>query len=224
VTVSPFFRQDQVHYIPSRNPLADQPATVSQTRRLSNTGVKADYAFVNHNNNFKAGTEIQHMFLNEQFALGITEPGFVASNGSPGLARYDLTAGGSLFNFAGHTDIKEYAFYIQDNLTFGGLNIQAGLRGRHVPRYRGGKLSRTALRSVSPFQTDPVRAADFVFEMFDLAIGDDNLFHTDRPRYRVQFTAVNLTNRVALYNFLSTFSGTHFVSPRAYTVEIGLVW
>jgi hypothetical protein len=32
---------------------------------------------------------------------------------------------------------------------------------------------------------------------------------------------VNLTNHVALYNFLSTFSGTHFVTPRAYQARIG---
>jgi hypothetical protein len=37
----------------------------------------------------------------------------------------------------------------------------------------------------------------------------------------VQLTAVNLTNRVALYNFLSTFSGTHYVTPRALAAEIG---
>jgi hypothetical protein len=60
--------------------------------------------------------------------------------------------------------------------------------------------------------------------LFDAGIGDDDLFHTDRLRYRVQFTATNLTNVVALYNFLSTFSGTHFVSPRAYTAEFGVVW
>ncbi len=60
--------------------------------------------------------------------------------------------------------------------------------------------------------------------LFDVAVGDDNLFHTEKPRYRVQLTAVNLTNQVSLYNFLSTFSGTHFVSPRAFTVELGLVW
>jgi hypothetical protein len=34
-------------------------------------------------------------------------------------------------------------------------------------------------------------------------------------------TAINLTNKTALYNFLSTFSGTHFVTPRAYTAELG---
>jgi len=26
-------------------------------------------------------------------------------------------------------------------------------------------------------------------------------------------TAINLTNKLALYNFLSTFSGTHYVTP-----------
>jgi hypothetical protein len=30
----------------------------------------------------------------------------------------------------------------------------------------------------------------------------------------------NVTNREALYNFLSTFSGTHYVSPRAVTATI----
>ena len=34
-------------------------------------------------------------------------------------------------------------------------------------------------------------------------------------------SAVNLTNRYALYNFLSTFSGTHYVAPRALTVTLG---
>jgi hypothetical protein len=60
--------------------------------------------------------------------------------------------------------------------------------------------------------------------LYDIAIGDDNLFQTDHRRYRIQFTAVNLTNVVSLYNFLSTFSGTHFVSPRSYTAEFGIVW
>jgi len=30
-----------------------------------------------------------------------------------------------------------------------------------------------------------------------------------------------MTNKVALYNFLSTFSGTHFVTPRTENVELG---
>ena len=57
--------------------------------------------------------------------------------------------------------------------------------------------------------------------LFDLAVGQDNLFRGDRYKWSLRFTVVNLTNKEALYNFLSTFSGTHFVSPRAETVELG---
>jgi len=57
--------------------------------------------------------------------------------------------------------------------------------------------------------------------LFDLSVGEDNLFHGDRYKWSLRLTAINLTNKVATYNFLSTFSGTHFVSPRAYTAEVG---
>src|ERR1700757_4074345 len=57
--------------------------------------------------------------------------------------------------------------------------------------------------------------------LFDASIGHDNLFNGDRYRWSLRFTAINITNRVALYNFLSTFSGTHFVTPRSYTAELG---
>jgi hypothetical protein len=57
--------------------------------------------------------------------------------------------------------------------------------------------------------------------LFDMAVGDDNLFRGDRYKWSLRFTVVNLTNKEALYNFLSTFSGTHFVSPRSETMELG---
>jgi hypothetical protein len=57
--------------------------------------------------------------------------------------------------------------------------------------------------------------------LFDLSIGDDNLLKGERYRWSLRFTVINLTNKVALYNFLSTFSGTHYVTPRALTAEIG---
>ena len=57
--------------------------------------------------------------------------------------------------------------------------------------------------------------------LFDVSVGDDNLFQKDRYRWSLRFTAINVTNKVALYNFLSTFSGTHFVTPRAFTAELG---
>lgn len=57
--------------------------------------------------------------------------------------------------------------------------------------------------------------------LFDLAIGDDNLFRDEKYKWSLQVTAVNLTNKVALYNFLSTFTGTHYVTPRSVNAELG---
>jgi hypothetical protein len=57
--------------------------------------------------------------------------------------------------------------------------------------------------------------------LFDLSLGEDNLFRGDKRRISLRVTAVNLTNKVALYNFLSTFSGTHYVTPRSLTAEVG---
>jgi hypothetical protein len=70
--------------------------------------------------------------------------------------------------------------------------------------------------------TNPPRIAPR--HLFDLGIGADNLLHTDRTRLRVRFSVINLTNTEALYNFLSTFSGTHFVTPRAYQVQLGVTF
>ncbi len=57
--------------------------------------------------------------------------------------------------------------------------------------------------------------------LFDVSLGQDNLFHGDKYKWSLQLTAINVTNKTALYNFLSTFSGTHYVTPRALTAELG---
>jgi hypothetical protein len=57
--------------------------------------------------------------------------------------------------------------------------------------------------------------------LFDLSVGDDNLFHADRYKWSVRLTVINVANTEALYNFLSTFSGTHYVTPRTVTGELG---
>ena len=57
--------------------------------------------------------------------------------------------------------------------------------------------------------------------VFDLALGHDNLLKGDRYKVSLQVTAINLMNTHALYNFLSTFSGTHYLTPRTITAEIG---
>lgn len=61
--------------------------------------------------------------------------------------------------------------------------------------------------------------------VINLGIGTDNLFHSEgHRRYTASLDIANLTNVVAVYNFLSTFSGTHFLQPRTLVGRIGLVF
>ncbi|MBV9507727.1 MAG: TonB-dependent receptor [Acidobacteriia bacterium] len=61
--------------------------------------------------------------------------------------------------------------------------------------------------------------------VFDLGLGTDNLFHSEkREKITVSIAITNLTNKVALYNFLSTFSGTHFLQPRTFVGRLGLTF
>jgi hypothetical protein len=57
--------------------------------------------------------------------------------------------------------------------------------------------------------------------LFDVSVGDDNLFKGDHYKWSLTLTAINIANTTALYNFLSTFSGTHYVTPRALTAQLG---
>ena len=56
--------------------------------------------------------------------------------------------------------------------------------------------------------------------LVDLSAGHDNIFRGDRFKWSARVTVINVANKQVLYNFLSTFSGTHFVTPRVITGEI----
>jgi hypothetical protein len=55
-----------------------------------------------------------------------------------------------------------------------------------------------------------------------MSLGFDNLLNGDKRKWSLRLTGVNITNKYALYNFLSTFSGTHYLTPRALTGELAL--
>jgi len=157
LTVNAYTRRDQVNYYGSRNPFADTPATISQVRFLTNFGVRADYATVIGKHNLKFGTQLQQTRLAENFSLGLTNPNFnpvcLDASGNPlalpgvtttagcainrafpnpnllpGLVPYDLTRRGSLFQFRGAGNVSQFAFYVTDQITFGGFQINIGLR------------------------------------------------------------------------------------------------
>jgi len=58
--------------------------------------------------------------------------------------------------------------------------------------------------------------------LFDAGMGIDNILKREHYKLGLRFSAENLTNAVSLYNFLSTFSGTHFVAPRNYQTALTL--
>ncbi|HEY1799719.1 MAG TPA: TonB-dependent receptor [Terriglobales bacterium] len=153
-TLGAFVRHDQYNYYPSGNPFADlgapglQSETVGQDRTLTNAGVRSDVSYVKGIHNIKAGATYEQTFLNEHDSVGIVDPTLLPSladeNGNPcfvngaalaapctTLLPYDLTqpGGGSLFNFNGHTDVKELALYLQDTITKGSWSFNLGVRG-----------------------------------------------------------------------------------------------
>jgi hypothetical protein len=67
--------------------------------------------------------------------------------------------------------------------------------------------------------TNPPRIAPH--HLFDVGAGFDALT-AGRVRLRARVSIVNLFDTVALYNFLSTFSGTHFVTPRSVQAELAV--
>lgn len=151
-TLGAYVRRDAYNYYPSSNPFADlvpnlQKETVAQDRTLTNAGIHSDISYVKGIHNIKAGAVYEQTFLNENDTLGIVDPTFLASetgaNGNPclnangfpiaapctTLAPFDLTRGGSLFTFNGHTDVKELALYVQDAITKGNWSFSLGIRG-----------------------------------------------------------------------------------------------
>ena len=126
-----YFRRDGFNYYPSDNPFADRGApdlqqeSIAQQRSLANTGLHSDLTYTHGGNNIKAGLNYTQTFLTENFQLGIVDPTLPIT---PTLAPYDLVTGGSLYAFHGHTDIKEFAAYAQDAITFGPWSGNLGLR------------------------------------------------------------------------------------------------
>jgi hypothetical protein len=149
-TLGGFVRRDQYNYYPSDNPFADlgpiQQETIGQNRTLANAGVRSDLSYVKGIHNVKIGATYQRTFLTESDRLGIIDPTLLASltdvngnsclnqGGQPfeapctTLAPFDLTRGGGLYDFRGHTDIKQLALYAQDMITRGNWSLNLGLR------------------------------------------------------------------------------------------------
>jgi hypothetical protein len=133
-----------------------QTSSISQDRILTNAGVHSDYTYVKGHHNIKAGVVYEQTFLRENDNLGVVGPTYnspcvdVDGNPLPGYASpsncdgttsfpndnylpvlgpYDLTRGGSYYKYFGHTDVKELALYIEDEIKAGSWDFNLGMRG-----------------------------------------------------------------------------------------------
>jgi len=153
-----FVRRDSYNYYPSGNPLEDlgpanlQTSSIAQARTLTNAAIHSDLSYVKGIHNFKIGAQYGQTFLRENDSLGVVDAFYnspcldasgnpaagysgqsVCPNGVnpsylPVLAPYDLTRGGSYYNYFGHADVKELGLYIEDQIKAGNWLFNLGLR------------------------------------------------------------------------------------------------
>ena len=160
LTANGFVRQDHLSYMPSADPFADTPGTVSQDRKLTNLGAKVDVEYVSGMNDMKMGGTISATKLAENFSIGFTDPTVnspcVDTSGnpsdnvalkntsqcvgakllpndgfSPDLLPYDLTRSGTPFSASAAKTVKQQAAYIQDNIKAGNATFNLGVRIDH---------------------------------------------------------------------------------------------
>jgi hypothetical protein len=154
-----FVRRDDYNYYPSGNPLADlgpanlQTSSIAQSRTLTNAAVHSDLSYAKGIHNLKAGAQYGQTFLRENDSLGVVDPTYnspcadasgnpvagysdqsncpsgASKSYLPVLAPYDLTRGGSLFSYFGHTDVKELGLFVEDRIKTGNWLFNLGLRG-----------------------------------------------------------------------------------------------
>ncbi len=132
-----------------------QTSSISQYRTLTNTGIHSDYSYVKGIQNLKIGAQYEQTFLREHDNLGVVDsvynspcvdvdgnslPGYASQSGCNGvtsfpnanylavLAPYDLTRGGAFYSYFGHTDVKEMAVYIEDEIKIHNWDFNLGLR------------------------------------------------------------------------------------------------
>jgi hypothetical protein len=193
------------------------------------TDLSAAGAFrIDHDQRFQQTTHIQYqpfkefpwIALNWRYDNGLvagTVPCFNDTNPNTSCAATSFRIGGVPFvDLSGLTADQQ----AQAGIACNGIAATLSAAFASCPASQYGS---TLMRVVAPGTSDddhhPSRIAPR--NLFDLSLGDDNLFRTDRYKWSLRLTAINVTNKTALYNFLSTFSGTHHVTPRTLTAEFG---
>ena len=176
---------------------------------------------IDHDQAFNQTTHIQYQPYKSLPWIGFNwryDSGLVASN--PNLDTFDHAS--SFLDADQQTAVGLFcvdAAGVMHSATLSSpLALGAGTICGANPLRTGAKLINIAGSTFNP-DRNPTRVQPR--NLFDVSVGEDNVFRGDRYKWSLRFTVINLTNKTALYNYLSTFSGTHFVTPRTETVELG---
>jgi hypothetical protein len=162
-----------------------------------------------HDQGFQQTTNLQYQIPRKQFRglwLGLTwrfDSGLVVVSVPDYVTALTLTG----------DEQQQIGLYCGDR--FATLNDP--LRSCNSPHY-GTTLIHIVPPGTYNADTNPSRITPR--SLFDLALGSDTIWKKEHYAVGAKVTVVNLTNKLALYNFLSSFSGTHFVAPRRGQLEI----
>jgi len=112
----------------------DTPVQATSRRSLDNYGLNPSITWATGVHEIKVGAEVKRFPIDERFTFGITDPTLndpSSPDYNPNLAPYDLTRGGTIFQFHGRQTGTYAAAYVQDNIRLGNFTANVGVRYDH---------------------------------------------------------------------------------------------
>ncbi len=109
----------------------DTPITADSHRDLNNFGITPSFTWTTGIHEIKVGGVFKAYPIKELFRFGITDPTFndpSSPDYNPNIAPYDLTRGGTQFEFSDSSTDKYYAAYVQDTIRWKNLTANIGVR------------------------------------------------------------------------------------------------
>ena len=109
----------------------DTPITADSNRSLNNFGITPSFTWTTGIHEIKVGGVYKAYPMKEFFRFGITDPTFndpSSPDYNPNIAPYDLTRGGTNFEFTDTSTDTYYAAYLQDTLRWKNLTASLGVR------------------------------------------------------------------------------------------------
>jgi hypothetical protein len=130
--VTAFARNNRYEYRGSDR----DPSVIAESKRsLDNYGVQPVLTIqAGAANELKFGAVFKSYPIAERFSFGITDPNLndpASPDYNPSLAPFDLTRGGTFFQFAGSRTVTYLAAFAQDTVRLGSLTAQIGVRYDH---------------------------------------------------------------------------------------------